>query len=287
MASQDTPTPPLLHSAFYRFVPLAAPHATAARLRALAAGLTGSLLLAPEGLNGAVAGPAKAVQAFEQALRAQAPFATMTFRHSTAFAAPYGRLKVRVKPELVALGVPGVSGLDGPAVDPFVLDPLAWQALLQREPRLVLIDNRNHFEARLGRFHGALDPEVDHFRDFPGWLQQRLPVWQREGRPVAMYCTGGIRCEKLGGWLQSQGHPVYQLRGGILHYLETLGDAAQEWQGECFVFDRRMALDRRLQPTPTTADQVYDPSRPDEAWRLQRARRLAVAPLVSGHPTPT
>lgn len=266
---------PLLHSAFYRFVPLADPQAWAERLRRLAGDLTGSLLLAPEGLNGAVAGPPAAVLAFESALRATEPFASIACRHSGARSAPYARLAVRVKPELVALGVPGVSGLtDTP--DPLRLDPQAWRTLLQDE-RLVLIDNRNHFEARLGRFRGALDPGVDHFHAFVPWLQRELPRWQREGRPVAMYCTGGIRCEKLGGWLREQGTPVYQLDGGILHYLAALPDAAREWQGECFVFDNRLALDARLQPTTTTAAQVYDPDRPDEAWRLARAQRLADA----------
>jgi UPF0176 protein len=139
----------------------------------------------------------------------------------------------------------------------------------------VLLDNRNHFEVRLGRFRGAVDPQVHNFRDFVAWVQAHADEWRQAARPVAMYCTGGIRCDKTAPWLRSLGLDVRQLDGGILNYFQQMPDAARDWDGECFVFDNRVALDTRLVETPTTAEQVFDPTHPDEAWRLQRAQRLA------------
>ena len=269
------PSPPaLLHSAFYRFVPLPDPAAAAGTLRALASALTGSIVVANEGLNGTVAGRADEVAAFEVALRDAFDGALrgMVFKHSACTTAPFGRLKVSVKPEIVALGLPG----DLPAPDESDashLSPAAWRKLLARED-VVLLDNRNHFEVRLGRFRGALDPQVHNFRDFVDYVQAQAPAWRADKRPVAMYCTGGIRCDKTAPWLRSLGLEVLQLDGGILHYFEQMPDAARDWQGECFVFDNRVALDTQLRETATNAEQVFDPAHPDEAWRLQRARRL-------------
>ncbi|MES2184155.1 MAG: rhodanese-like domain-containing protein [Pseudomonadota bacterium] len=277
----------LLHSAFYRFVPLADPPAAAEALRARAQGLLGSIVVAHEGINGTVAGPAYAVAAFEAALQ-QADLLDgvlrgMAFKHSACATEPFGRLKVGVKPEIVALGLPGAPGSPGGAPlpppdehDASHLAPPAWRALLARDD-VVLLDNRNHFEYRLGHFRGAVDPQVHNFRDFVAYVQAHAPAWRAAGRPVAMYCTGGIRCDKTAPWLRSQGLDVWQLGGGILNYFQSLPDAGRDWQGECFVFDNRIALDAALHETATTAEQVFDAAQPDEAWRLQRARRL-------GHP---
>ena len=272
----------LLHSAFYRFTRLPDTAAAAAALRSLARGLHGSVVVAAEGLTGTLAGTPAAVAAFEAALQAPGTvggaFQGMAFKHSACGTPPYGRLKVAVKPEIVALGGPvaaaGAAALPAPdGQDGSHLGPAAWQALLAQRD-VVLLDNRNHFEVRLGRFAGALDPQVNNFRDFTAWVQAQAPAWRAAGRPVAMYCTGGIRCDKSAPWLRSLGLDVWQLDGGILGYLQAVGEAAPLWQGECFVFDKRIALDARLQETATTAEQVFDARRPDEAWRLQRARRL-------------
>ena len=272
----------LLHSAFYRFTPLADPAAAAATLRSLAQGLHGSIVVAPEGLNGTLAGSPAAVAAFEAALQTPGSLGGalqgMAFKHSACSTPPFGRLKVAVKPEIVALGLPAPAA--GPAAlpppdehDASHLRPAAWQALLARDD-VVLLDNRNHFEVRLGQFAGALDPQVHNFRDFTRFVLAQSPAWRASGRPVAMYCTGGIRCDKTAPWLRSLGLDVWQLDGGILGYLQATGEAAPLWQGECFVFDKRIALDARLQETTTTAEQVFDARHPDEAWRLQRARQL-------------
>ena len=278
----------LWHSAFYRFAPLQQPEAVAQALRSLGAGLpglTGALLVAAEGVNGAVAGDLPAVQAFEEALRVApwwpaadttpAPLPPLVFKRSPCERPPFFKFKVRVKPRIVALDLPTDSLPDesDPRTQAGRLSPQAWREAL-KDPNTVVLDNRNHFEFRLGHFAGALDPQVQHFRDFCDYVQRHAPDWQREGKRVAMYCTGGIRCERTAPWMRSLGLEVFELEGGILNYFQSLPDADQDWQGHCFVFDRRLAVDTHLLPVPLEASEVYDPRLPDEAWRLARARRL-------------
>lgn len=269
----------LEHSAFYRFVPLADPSAIAARLRELAAALNGSILVAPEGINGAVAGNPAALDAFEAALRGDAlfsgQFSGMAFKRSRCSSVPFRRMKVHCKPELVALGVPQYQEIPATRDSVHHASPEEWRQLIAQED-VVVLDNRNRFEFRLGHFQGAVDPGVTHFRDFVRYVETHAPAWKAEGKRVAMYCTGGIRCEKTGGWMESLGLRVSMLEGGILNYFQTLPDAQNEWQGECFVFDNRIALNTQLQETGTTAENVYA-NEPDGAWRLERARRLDAA----------
>jgi UPF0176 protein len=260
---------PLFHIAFYRFVVLPDPDAIAAQVRALAHALTGSVIVAEEGVNGTLAGPAAALDAFEDALRALPPFAGLAFRRTACTTPPFGRLAVHRRREIVAVGQAGAVGEGGAAVD-----PAAWRALLDA-PDVVVLDNRNRFEWRLGHFRGAADPGVGHFRDFPSRVRAEAPRWRAEGRRVAMYCTGGIRCDRTSGWMASLGLEVLRLDGGILRFFAEMPDAAADWQGECFVFDNRVALDTALQETATTAEQVY--AAPDDHWRLARARRLDAA----------
>jgi UPF0176 protein len=267
------------HTAFYRFTPLADPVAAADTLRHVARELQGAIVVAQEGVSGALAGEPSAVAAFEAALQQRevlgGALRGMPFKHSACELPPFGRLKVGVKPEIVALGLPlpdtGHGTVD--AHDDSHLSPADWRELLARQD-VVLLDNRNHFEYRLGHFRGAVDPGVHNFRDFAAYVEAHAPAWRAAGRPVAMYCTGGIRCDKTAPWMRSLGLDVKQLDGGILNYLQSLPDAEREWSGACFVFDKRIALDTALQPTGATPEQVYDPAHADEAWRLQRARQL-------------
>ena len=269
----------MLHSSFYRFTAVDDPAdlALAVRIEAQGLALTGSIVVATEGISGAVAGPKAALDAFEQALQQPSllhgRLQGMPFKRSRCLQAPFARLKVAVKPEIVALGLPAEASPLTHGDDDSMLSPQAWHDLLQRDDVLVL-DNRNHFEFRLGHFRNALDPQVRNFRDFAAHVQQQAPAWRAAGRPVAMYCTGGIRCEKSAPWMRSLGLQVLQLEGGILNYLQQRPAGGSAWTGRCFVFDNRMALDDHLQETPTTAEQVFDARHPDEAWRLQRARRL-------------
>jgi UPF0176 protein len=152
------------------------------------------------------------------------------------------------------------------------LKPQEWRELIARDD-VVLLDNRNSFEYKLGRFKGAIDPGVQHFRDFPRYVQDNVSQWKEEGKKVAMYCTGGIRCEKTSAWMRDMGVEVFELQGGILTYLKEMPDAEIDWQGECFVFDSRVALDAKLRETDTTPEDVYK-DEPDAEWRLNRAKRL-------------
>ena len=272
----------MLHSAFYRFTTVddSAALAQAVRTKANGLALNGSIVVAFEGISGAVAGPAAALDAFELALQQpgllRGALKGMPFKRSPSLHAPFARLKVSVKPEIVALGLPAGAAPPAHGDDPGMLSPQAWHALVQTDDVLVL-DNRNHFEVRLGHFRKAVDPRVHNFRDFVTYVKQQAPAWRAAGRPVAMYCTGGIRCEKAAPWMRSLGLQVLQLEGGILTYLQQRQqqpEGGSAWQGRCFVFDKRMALDDQLQETATTAEQVFDARHPDEAWRLQRARRL-------------
>ena len=274
-----TPTPPAtdpaasVHGAFYRFVRIAEPDAVASVLRELTRDLQGSVLVAEEGLNGTVAGRPEAVDAFAHALqhdaRLQGLFTGIRLQRTPGGPAPFGRMKVHRRAEILALGV---EGIDAVGHHGRLLSPAEWDEALQ-QPGLVLIDNRNSFEVRLGSFRGAIDPQVHNFRDFPRFIETHAAQWRDEGRPVAMYCTGGIRCEKTAAWMAGMGIEVLQLQGGILNYLAQAPDPERWWQGECFVFDNRMALDTGLQPSDTPAEAIFG-DHPDEQWRLQRARRL-------------
>jgi UPF0176 protein len=284
-----TSTPPTTawqHSAFYRFAALPDPAATAAALRALGARLGapgclgGSLIVAAEGLNGAVAGEQAAVAAFEAALRQEAAFAPLqgtVFKHSGCSGPAYGRFSVSLKPALVAIGLDENAP---PGDDLDALGAADWNALITR-PDVLLLDNRNHWEFRLGRFRGAADPGVDHFHAFADLVRAQAPAWRAAGTTVAMYCTGGIRCDRTAPWMREVlGLQVHTLRGGILGYLaeqSARGAPGGLWDGECYVFDRRVALDATLQPAGRAPESVYDARRPDEAWRLERARRLGDA----------
>ena len=272
----ESPVPtPLFHVAFYKFTPLADPDAVVAVLRALTLNLLGSVLVAEEGINGVLAGSAPALDAFQHAVAAMPQavggFADMVFKRSSCRTSPFARIKIHRKEEIVALGVDGAGGARHAGID---VSPAEWRTLIADED-VVVIDNRNSFEFRLGRFKNAIDPRVENFRDFSVFMAANAPAWEAQGKRVAMYCTGGIRCEKTSAWMADTELLIYQLEGGILNYLQSMPDAERDWEGECFVFDNRIALDIRLQETDTTAEQVY--STPEDAWRLARARRLDAA----------
>jgi UPF0176 protein len=241
------PGVPLWHSAFYRFTPLADPQAVVEWLTSLAQGLLGSVLVAEEGINGMLAGPAITLDRFEQALASQPAFAGIAFKRSPCSTRPFERLKIRRKREIVTTGLAELTMRSAAA--PSHKTPHEWRELIAR-PDVLLLDNRNHFEYGLGHFRGAADPGVRRFRDFPRYVQAHAESWKASGTPIAMYCTGGIRCEKVAPWMQSLGLMVWQLEGGVLNYFESLPDAHRDWQGECFVFDSRITLDTKLQEPP-------------------------------------
>ncbi|RBI82605.1 rhodanese-related sulfurtransferase [Rhodosalinus halophilus] len=230
---------------FYHFAPVADPEAVRQNARAAlaAAGVKGTLLIAREGLNGTLAGPPEAIAVAMQALRAVPGFAALDWTESEADDMPFARLKVLVKAEIVTMGAPEAT--PSARVGTHVA-PADWNDLIQR-PDVTLIDTRNDYEVALGSFAGAIDPGTRRFRDFPAW-------WAEHGArfgngPVAMFCTGGIRCEKATSFLLSQGvDEVYHLEGGILGYLETVPEEKTLWRGECFVFDGRISVGHGMRP---------------------------------------
>jgi UPF0176 protein len=279
----------LFHIAFYKFAHITEPEAVVERLRELTKDALGSILIASEGINGMLAGSAAQLDAFERDVQADAAqdtvlkgaFKRMVFKRTVCNTQPFKRMKVHLKREIVPLGVDGV---DAPGrIDEIHANDVApreWRELIKRED-VVLLDNRNSFEYRLGRFEGAVDPGVINFRDFPEYVKAHAEEWKEQGKTVAMYCTGGIRCEKSSVWMQDMGLKVAQLQGGILNYFKEMPDAEKDWQGECFVFDNRVALDTKLLETSTSVNDVYsdqdllDAAQAEDArWRLARAKRL-------------
>ena len=245
-AHASTPATPIMVASFYKFVNLAAPREFGALLgeRACAAGLLGTLLLAEEGLNASIAGAPAPVGAFLDFLRAQPGFAPLSdVRQSFHEAAPFRRLKIKYKREIVTMGVPGIAPATRTGTH---VTPDEWNELL-KDPAVLLVDTRNSYEYRVGTFVGALDLGIDSFRQFPALIDAEL---ERSGATrVAMFCTGGIRCEKASAYLLERGiDEVYQLSGGILNYLEQTPREVSRWVGECFVFDERVALDAGLSP---------------------------------------
>lgn len=242
-ARDRQPEAGVLVAAFYRFVPLPDFRALRGPLQQRCAelGLLGTILLAEEGINGTVAGPEAGVRAMMSELRADARFADLEFKLSRAREEPFYRMKVRLKKEIVSLGV---GGIDPRREVGEYVPPRHWNALIAR-PEVRLVDTRNDYEVHLGSFEGAENPETRSFRDFPQWVEQNLDP-QRD-QHVAMFCTGGIRCEKATAYLKQQGfRNVYHLHGGILNYLESMDQAESAWRGDCFVFDNRVTVDHEL-----------------------------------------
>ena len=267
----------LWHDAFYYFTQLDDPYAVIEVLKEISEHLQGSILVAPEGINGMLAGSENQLDAFRKNLaedpRLAGKFLEMSYKRSECKSTPFHRLKIKYKSEIVPLGIAGVDATVKTGID---ISPEDWRKLIEQED-VIVIDNRNDFEYRLGHFKGAINPEVNNFRDFPEFIERNLPLWQREGKRIAMYCTGGIRCEKTSSWLLDLNTEVYQLAGGILNYFEKMPDPEKDWQGECFVFDNRVALDTNLKETSTTIEQVYDPLK-DDQWRFKRAQYLQNGP---------
>lgn len=287
-------------ASFYRFTDVADPESlrSSLRRRCRAARLVGTVLVAGEGVNGTLAGDEQGIRELlgwlESALGLVEP---LEGRWTDAAEAPFRRLRVRVKQEIVTLGRPDIRPQQHGSRH---VGHAEWNALVG-DPDILLVDTRNHYEYDVGTFPGAIDPRTDSFREFPAFAE-RLAATSKD-RPVAMFCTGGIRCEKAAALMLELGfETVYQLEGGILNYLEKTPAADNRWQGECFIFDTRVALDRDLAEggyvqchacrRPLSTDDLSSPDyregvscpkcvgelRPDRAARLEeRARQVALA----------
>ncbi len=210
-------------------------------------GIRGTLLLADEGINGTIAGSAAAIDSLLDWLAGHPQFgsrlAGMDVKKSWSDKIPFLRTKVKLKKEIVTMGVTGID--PNRSVGTYV-KPQDWNQLIS-DPEVVTIDTRNDYEVRIGTFRNALNPNTESFREFPAYVEQQLDTGKH--RKIAMFCTGGIRCEKSTAYLKELGFAeVYHLQGGILKYLEEIPPEESLWEGECFVFDERVAVDHALQP---------------------------------------
>jgi UPF0176 protein len=260
---------PLKVAAFYQFAALPDFRQLREPLRAMCArlGLKGSVLLAHEGINGTLAGPHEAIDALVEEFRHGTLFGGrldhLELKFSDSAAMPFRRLKVRLKKEIVTLGDAKTGEANTGEADPMRkvgihVEPADWNALIAA-PDMLLIDTRNAFEVAMGTFEGALDPGLASFGQFKEFAARDLDPAKH--RKIAMFCTGGIRCEKASAYLLARGFSeVYHLKGGILKYLEQMPQATSRWRGECFVFDERIALGHGLRERAkeSTKEAAYD-----------------------------
>jgi UPF0176 protein len=233
-------------AALYHFTRFSDPAALKAPLAELceSQGVKGSLLLAPEGINGTIAGPRAGIDAALAYIRALPGCADLDWKEAQAETLPFGRMKVRLKREIVTMGQPDV---DPRARVGHYIEAQDWNDLIA-QPDVAVIDTRNDYEVAIGSFDGAIDPGTHSFGDFPAWWEANKDRFHN--KRIAMFCTGGIRCEKSTNYLMSQGiDEVFHLKGGILKYLEEVPAEDSLWHGGCFVFDQRVAVGHGLQPT--------------------------------------
>ena len=234
-----------LIAALYHFVALPDFRELRVKLDELcrARNIKGTLLLAEEGINGTIAGAEEDMRWFLSELRSDPRLEALKHKESWAEKEPFVRLKVRLKKEIVTMGVPGVDPTE--RVGTYV-KPKDWNALIS-QPDVLVIDTRNTYETKMGTFQGATDPQTESFREFPQWVQDREGLTPKTR--VAMFCTGGIRCEKASSYMLGEGfEEVYHLEGGILQYLADVPQEESLWDGECYVFDRRVSVNHDLQP---------------------------------------
>lgn len=232
-------------AALYKFVSLPDFHELREPLldHCLAQNIRGTLLLAEEGINGTVAGSREAIDSLLAYLKADPRLADLNHKESFDSSQPFYRMKVKLKKEIVTMGI---DGIDPNEVVGTYVKPKDWNALIS-DPDVVLIDTRNDYEVEIGTFKGAVDPKTESFRQFPEYVRQNYNPAKH--KKVAMFCTGGIRCEKASAFMKREGfEEVYHLEGGILKYLEEVDQPDSLWQGECFVFDNRVSVKQGLEP---------------------------------------
>ncbi len=235
----------LVVATFYKFVKLPDYAEKQQSLLAYcqAQGIKGTILLAQEGINGTIAGSRESIDSVLSFLRSDSRFAELEHKESTAEEPPFQRLKVRLKKEIVTIGLPNIDPNE--QVGTYV-SPQDWNKIIS-DPEVVVIDTRNDYEISIGTFKKAQNPNTESFRQFPEYVNKHLDPSQY--KKVALFCTGGIRCEKASSLMISQGfQEVYHLKGGILKYLEEVPAEESLWEGECFVFDERVAVSHGLEP---------------------------------------
>jgi UPF0176 protein len=260
-------------AAFYHFTELPDRDEWAERMvdHGLKVGLRGTIIFAPEGVNSTCAGSAEAIDATIALLQSDPRFAGMAVKVSYADFNPFPKFKVKKKPEIVTFRQEGADPRETVGT---YLEPEEWNDLIQ-DPEVVTIDTRNDYEVGVGKFKGAINPDTDDFTEFAKFVDEHLAT--QKDKKIAMYCTGGIRCERSTAYLKQQGFKhVYHLKGGILRYLEMMPQATSLWEGDCFVFDYRVAVDHDLKPAKWKIDPETSfpaPMSEDEIEKIAERRR--------------
>ena len=260
-------------AAFYHFTEFSDFEAWADRLveHGLSVGLRGTIILAQEGINSTCSGSVEAINSTIELLRSDERFKSMEVKYSYADFCPFPKFKVKKKPEIVTFRQ---SGADPRSAVGEYLEPEEWNQLIS-DPEVVTIDTRNDYEVKVGKFQGSINPKTDDFTDFATFVDQQLI--EHKEKKIAMYCTGGIRCERSTAYLKEKGfHQVYHLKGGILKYLESMPKKESLWEGDCFVFDYRVAVNHDLQPALWKIDpesNMPEPMNPSEVEKIAERRR--------------
>ncbi len=235
--------------AFYKFVQIddCDTYAPILKQHMLDRDIMGTILLAEEGINGTICGLPSAIEELVEIMRSHAGLEDLPYKSSYAPGHVFNRAKVKVKPSLISLGAEIDETIDPNQLVGEYVDPKDWNDLIS-DPEVVLIDTRNDYEYYAGTFEGAIDPKITRFRDLPEFVNKNFDP--KVHKKVAMFCTGGIRCEKSTAWMLQQGYEhVYHLKGGILKYLEDVPQEQSKWKGDCYVFDERVGVNHDLQPS--------------------------------------
>ena len=260
-------------AAFYHFTQFSDFEVWADRLveHGLSVGLRGTIILAQEGINSTCSGSVEAIDSTIELLRTDERFKSMEVKYSYADFCPFPKFKVKKKPEIVTFRQ---SGADPRSAVGEYLEPEDWNQLIS-DPEVVTIDTRNDYEVKVGKFQGSINPKTDDFSDFATFVDQQLI--EHKEKKIAMYCTGGIRCERSTAYLKEKGfHNVYHLKGGIIKYLESMPKKESLWEGDCFVFDYRVAVNHDLQPALWKIDpesNMPEPMNPSEVEKIAERRR--------------
>lgn len=221
-------------------------------------GIKGTIILALEGINGGFAGEPEAMALFYQFMHSHSDFADLNFKETLDTKNPFDKAKVKLRKEIVTMGAPGII-VDASINEATHLSPQEWHQLIQ-DPEVILLDTRNDYEFELGTFKNAINPDIDNFREFPEYVAQHLA--DKKDKKIAMFCTGGIRCEKTTAFMKEQGFKeVYQLHDGVLNYMASIPTEESLWEGACFVFDDRVAVDQNLKRVYPQLPQEYKDER--------------------------
>ena len=236
----------ILVAALYKFVEIDDPLSLQSNLYEICEknNIMGTILIANEGINGTISGKTNEINQTISLLKSDKRFVNIEIKYSSTDKQPFHRMKVRLKKEIVTIGLPEIN--PNKKVGTYV-KPDDWNDLIS-DPNVIVIDTRNKYETKIGSFQNALDPETSSFREFPDWVKKFKSSKENANKKIAMFCTGGIRCEKASSLMKEEGfEDVYHLQGGILKYLETVDREKSLWNGECFVFDQRVCLTDELE----------------------------------------